>query len=210
MKTDRGCLFVFEGPDGVGKTTIIGKVFSDLAVQGLSVEKLSFPGKKPGTLGKLIYDLHHTPTSFGISKLVPASLQILHIAAHVESIINIILPFVKEGKIVLLDRFWWSTFVYGKLGGIEEAALYKMITTELHFWEEMVPDGVFLLSRKISLKKELDLNAWNTAKEEYFKLKVKEENKYPVFLVENENSIEETLERILTKIFEITNYANRD
>lgn len=210
METKRGYLFVFEGPDGVGKSTIIEEVFSNLSGQDLPVEKLSFPGKQPGTLGKLIYDLHHNPNSFGISKLIPASLQILHIAAHVESIINVILPFLQEGKIILLDRFWWSTSVYGKLGGVEENALEAIIGSELQFWDGVQPSGVFLLSRHVSLKKELEIDVWNKAKEEYHKLMFREENKYPIFLVENENSIEEATEKVVTKISEITTYANRD
>jgi thymidylate kinase len=79
-----GKLFVFEGPDGVGKTTL-SKAFSDhLNATGIQCDYLSFPGRETGSLGRHIYELHHDPDRFGIRAVDPASLQLLHIAAHID------------------------------------------------------------------------------------------------------------------------------
>ena len=57
--TKRGHLFVFEGPDGVGKSTL-SRLFADrIKAEGVTCERMSFPGGEAGTLGKQVYDLVH-------------------------------------------------------------------------------------------------------------------------------------------------------
>ena len=168
-----GYLFILEGPDGIGKTTIIEEVFKQLGNYKLPVSKLSFPGKQVGTLGKLVYDIHHNIESFGVSKIHQASLQMLHVAAHIDTIQHIILPSLQAGEIVLLDRYWWSTVVYGKAEGIEEEVLDTMIKLENYFWENKQPEGVFLLQRNSPLREEVPLAKWNKLKEEYTILKTR-------------------------------------
>jgi dTMP kinase len=94
----------------------------------------SFPGDRPGTVGKLVYDLHHSPENFGIKRISSLGLQALHIAAHVDAISEEILPTLISGKWVVLDRFWWSTWVYGKAAGIESNILQSLIHTEQLTW----------------------------------------------------------------------------
>lgn len=99
-----GKLFVFEGPDGVGKTTL-SKTFSDyLNATGIQCDYLSFPGRETGSLGRHIYELHHDPNRFGIKAVDPASLQLLHIAAHIDLIGQCILPKLAAGRYVVNRR----------------------------------------------------------------------------------------------------------
>ncbi|MBN1550148.1 hypothetical protein JW979_01715, partial [bacterium] len=67
----RGKLFVFEGADGIGKSSLIEIFSATLRQQGESVEIFAFPGNQAGTLGKEVYDLHHKM----ISNANPTSLQ---------------------------------------------------------------------------------------------------------------------------------------
>ena len=63
-RRERGRLIVFEGADKVGKTTLIEEFTSRLRESGVSSDHLAFPGKQPGTLGRLVYDLHHDEVSW--------------------------------------------------------------------------------------------------------------------------------------------------
>ena len=109
----RGQLIVFEGPDGTGKTTLIEGFAQMRRRLGDKVIVAEFPGRAPGTLGHHVYRVHHNPRQFNIEHLDPASLQVLHVAAHIDAITNVIRPSVESGALVLLDRYWWSTWVYG-------------------------------------------------------------------------------------------------
>ena len=63
----RGKLIVFEGPDGVGKSTICRAVAAALEKLGESCVLMSFPGQEEGTLGEHVYALHHNLPGHGIT-----------------------------------------------------------------------------------------------------------------------------------------------
>ena len=54
-----GRLIVFEGPDGVGKSTLSQALVDKLTGIGIKCEYRTFPGKETGTIGRLVYDIHH-------------------------------------------------------------------------------------------------------------------------------------------------------
>jgi thymidylate kinase len=143
----RGKLIVFEGPDAVGKSTLVQHLKTLLEQDQLPNEILSFPGDRPGTIGKLVYDLHHAPGKFGIELISPIGLQALHIAAHLDAITHTILPAINSGTWVVLDRFWWSTWVYGRAAGINARILDALISSEKLLWGQFTPSVVFLIQR---------------------------------------------------------------
>src|SRR5579863_3166654 len=108
-----GKLIVLEGPDGVGKTTLAAELGKRLEQRGEPTKVLSFPGRESGTLGGHVYALHHEPQRFKIDSLTAASKQLLHVAAHLDVIESKIRPWIKDSINVVLDRYWWSTWVYG-------------------------------------------------------------------------------------------------
>jgi dTMP kinase len=81
-----GKLFVFEGPDNVGKTTLSQALANYLNNHNIESDYIAFPGKEGGGLGKYVYDLHHDLQTSGIESITPTSLQVLHIAAHIDLI----------------------------------------------------------------------------------------------------------------------------
>lgn len=182
-------LFIFEGPDGVGKTTAISKVEKLLNAAGRTCACLSFPGNEPNTLGAHIYKLHHQPIHYDVAQLSPLSLQILHIAAHVDNIEQRILPLMREGTTVLLDRYWWSTWTYGIAGGVPQSQLASIIAVEKLIWNDVTPTRLFLLSRSQSLTSQTIVNTY----EDLFR---QESNNYPVIKLANEGSIELLAEEI--------------
>ena len=144
----QGILIVFEGPDGVGKSTLAGKLANRLRETGVPCKHVAFPGKQPGSLGRLVYDVHHDAPKFGLKKFSPTSLQMLHIAAHVDAIEGDILPALRAGTWVVLDRFWWSTWVYGAALGVPKRSLETMIELEQLHWGRFRPNVLFLVKRK--------------------------------------------------------------
>ncbi|MDH4100651.1 MAG: hypothetical protein OEV28_08780 [Nitrospirota bacterium] len=178
MKANRGRLIVFEGVDAAGKTTLSNELCVLLRHNYQSVRHCQFPGRQQGTLGELVYRLHHFHSStFGVPKIAPCSLQLLHIAAHVDAIELEIKPALQDGEWVVLDRFWWSTYVYGLDDGVSESQLQLMIDIEKNAWGSIRPDIVFLVDSAIPLRDdEANSIAWQRKRQTYNRLAVSEEN----------------------------------
>ena len=90
-----------------------------------------FQERTKGRSVRLFYNLHHAPETLNIKQMAPASLQLLHIAAHLDAIESTIIPALRSGTSVVLDRFWWSTKVYGLAAGANKRLLNAMIDVEL-------------------------------------------------------------------------------
>jgi len=166
----QGAVWIFEGPDGVGKSTLIENVTEKLSLQHIKVLTTSFPGKNPNHLGNLVYNLHHTPELFDIERITPTSLQLLHIAAHIECIHKEIIPAIEKGFIVLLDRYWWSTWVYGICSGVPKSVLRKMIEIEKKSWINIPIKKIFLINSPEPFQLSAEPSRWQEIDEEYKKL----------------------------------------
>lgn len=197
--TTRGKLYVFEGPDGVGKSTLAQWFASHLQESGIACTLLSFPGKEAGTLGQHVYELHHDPARFGIQSLSAASLQLLHVAAHIDAIETRIKPLLNEGETVVLDRFWWSTFVYGFVGGVPRSVLDSMVALERSVWRPVQPDRFFLITREAPLRPEPP-ELWPRWRDAYVSLASEEHGNHPVLVVENDRDMSEAKNRILENL----------
>jgi len=128
----RGALIVFEGADGVGKSSISKDIATRIEESGRSTLHYAFPGSEEKTVGKLVYEVHHDKKSYqNISK---TSLQALHIAAHIDAIHRKIIPALDSGVTVILDRFWWSTYVYGIVDNVDALVLKALIKAERLVW----------------------------------------------------------------------------
>ena len=139
------CIFVFEGIDKVGKSTILERVKKDLQMRLYTCSTFHFPGKDLNCLGGDVYSIHHK-TSYDRTPN-PAAIQLMHIAAHIDMWTNYIIPEAENGKLILLDRFWWSTYSYGKANGVDENILSKMIEIEKMFFCDEWIKKVFLIKK---------------------------------------------------------------
>jgi len=191
-----GKLFVFEGPDGSGKTTLSKAFATRVEVLGFKCDWFSFPGREAGTLGKKVYEIHHSGEKSGKNQINPTSLQLLHIAAHIDTIERSILPALRRGHLVILDRYWWSTLVYGRVMGADERSLRAMTQIESIHWEATIPSCVFLIRRNTVSGEGLGLEE-NLIRREYEKLAGEEAKRYLVRTVENTGTVEESVERLL-------------
>lgn len=99
-------LIVFEGPEGAGKTTQLQKLASRLAAAGLESVVLREPGGTP--LGDAIRGL-----LLDAGRVIsPAAEALLFMASRAELVEREIDPLLGRGVVVLMDRFFLSTYAY--------------------------------------------------------------------------------------------------
>ncbi|MEW9526882.1 hypothetical protein MRBLRH8O_004769 [Agrobacterium radiobacter] len=199
-----GKLIFIEGPDGVGKTTTIKNLKAKLERRPEPYEFLSFPGKAAGTLGNLVYEIHHDPVKFGVTEMSGLSKQALHIAAHLDAIERIIGPKLDGGTNIVLDRFWWSTLVYGSESGANPDALFGLVEAEKSLWGARKPALAILLDRDAPIERDDKLSEWLKLRAAYRALAEKERASYPVHVIANAASHDDAVSQILTLIDDLT------
>jgi thymidylate kinase len=197
----RGRLVIVEGPDGVGKTTVCRDLTDVLTKRGVDVLQLSFPGKQPGTVGELVYRVHHDEAPVKIERISELAKQALHVAAHIDAIDRQIQPALEQGKFVLLDRFWWSAWVYGLVGGCKRYKLRALVEAERKAWGSVRPALAILLQRPTPIDRDISLLEWRALAQEYDRLSDRERRVYPVIAVNNVEKPDDTV-RIITEALE--------
>jgi len=185
MHSTVGQLIVFEGGDGIGKSHLATLLTSHLAVVGLSVVQFSFPGRREGSLGNLIYSIHHSAKSLGVTEITPIALQVLHIAAHLDEIISTILPALESGLWVVLDRFWWSTWVYGVAAGADRRCLDLLIEAEKLAWSGVQPAAIFVVERDRAIREEHSQEAFERLTSLYAEIRLREQVSQRIFTLNN-------------------------
>jgi dTMP kinase len=109
----RGVLITLEGVDGCGKTTQAALLCERLAARSLPVGPASAPGaviREPGATpaGEAIREvLLHGP-----AKLRPWTEALLYAAARAELVETVLLPELRDGRVLVLDRFIDSSLAY--------------------------------------------------------------------------------------------------
>ena len=106
----RGRLIVFEGVEGAGKTTQIRLLAERLTAAGISCIAVREPGGTP--VGDDIREILLHPEQ----EITDATEALLFMASRAELIAREILPAFVEGAIVLVDRFFLSTYAYQIFG----------------------------------------------------------------------------------------------
>lgn len=199
----RGCLFVLEGPDGVGKSTLAAGFSQLLRRRGTDCRLMAFPGRAPGSLGHHVYCIHHDPGAFGIERVEPTSLQLLHIAAHIDALELQIRPLLKAGVTIVLDRYWWSTWVYGMEADVPQRSLEAMIELERQHWNGLAPEAIFLVlpDRPFATKPDTDWFARLSAR---YRSLVSDTEDQVVHLLANEGTVDEEVARMVALLDDTT------
>ena len=132
-----GKLIVLEGPEGAGKTTQVRMLAERLTTAGIPCVAVREPGGTP--VGDAIREILLDPEQ----QITPATEALLFMASRAELIAREIKASLAEGKTVLLDRFFLSTYAYQivgrKLPEEEIRAANRLATAGL------VPDLTLLL-----------------------------------------------------------------
>lgn len=114
----RGIFITFEGPDGSGKTTVSKGVYNNLIAAGVNAIYTREPGGID--IAEQIRDVILDPKNTAMDEKTEA---LLYAASRRQHLIEKVLPALKEGKIVLCDRFVDSSLAYQGCGrhlGIDE------------------------------------------------------------------------------------------
>lgn len=101
-------LITIEGIDGAGKTTVALKLYEYLKGEKRDVHLLREPGSTE--IGEKIRDLLLTYDMGSVTELL------LFESARAELTERLLIPMLKENKIVILDRFYDSTTAYQGYG----------------------------------------------------------------------------------------------
>lgn len=133
----RGKLIVFEGAEGAGKTTQIRLLGDRLKARGISAVTFREPG------GTAVGDAVRSIVLAREGEMAPATEALLFIASRAELVSREVRPALDRGEVVILDRFFLSTYAYQIAGrGLAEAgvrAANNLATSGL------VPDVTILL-----------------------------------------------------------------
>lgn len=101
----------FEGPDGCGKTTQVGRLGRYLIDHGYDVVQTREPG---GTrISEQIRNVVHNPDN---PEMGARAEMLLYAASRAQHVDEIIRPALEAGRVVLCDRFADSTYAYQGYG----------------------------------------------------------------------------------------------
>ncbi len=200
----------FEGPEGSGKTSVIKNVYDYLTKRGYEVILTREPGGTPiaEEIRNVILDKKNT-------NLDARAEALLYAASRRQHLVEKVWPALKEGKIVLCDRFLDSSLAYQ--GGARGIGVEEILNVNLFATEGFYPDLTFLLDiepslglKRIALNKNREVNRLdlekiefhNKVRQTFLDLAKKYEDRYVIIdaskpLVEVNKSVEEAIARRL-------------
>lgn len=109
-----GCFIVFEGSDGSGKTTICDIVCQKLTDMGFDIVHTREPGGIE--IAEKIRNIILDPLNTAMDAKTEA---LLYAASRRQHLVEKVIPSLKENKIVICERFVYSSLAYqGKARGI--------------------------------------------------------------------------------------------
>ena len=143
MSTAGGVFVVFEGGDGVGKTTQVDLLCEWLVDAGHEVVKTFEPGDS--TVGAMIRQIVLDPATGEMSPRAEALLYAADKAQHVYSVVR---PALQRGAVVVCDRYVDSMLAYqggGRVLQLEDVERIARWATE-----DLRPDLTVLLDAELS------------------------------------------------------------
>ena len=117
-----GIIISFEGPDGVGKTTVLEQVLPVLQEKGYDIITTREPGgvEIAERIRDVILDVNHVAMDNKTELL-------LYMAARRQHYVEKVLPALEAGKVVLIDRFIDSSIAYQGAGrGLDKDIIRRL------------------------------------------------------------------------------------
>ena len=130
-----------EGPEGSGKTTAVEAAVKKLQEMGYEVVRTREPGGTPiaEQIRKVILDKENTAMD-------PRTEALLYAASRRQHLVEKVWPALKEGKIVICDRYLDSSLAYQ--GGARGLGVDNILNINLFATENTWPDLTLLFDIK--------------------------------------------------------------
>ncbi|MBX0359889.1 dTMP kinase [Halobacillus sp. Nhm2S1] len=137
----KGLFVTFEGGDGAGKSSILREIGKELREQGYSVLETREPGgiRIAEKIREVILDPSHTEMDGRTEAL-------LYAAARRQHLVEIVIPALNEGKVVLCDRFVDSSLAYQ--GAARDLGLEEVLKINEFAIDDHMPDVTLLFDIK--------------------------------------------------------------
>jgi dTMP kinase len=207
----KGLFITFEGCDGCGKTTAIKAVVSKLNEMGINPLVTREPGgsKIAEQIRKIILDKQNTEEDCRTEAL-------LYAAGRRQHLVEIVIPALNEGKIVISDRYLDSSLAYqghARGIGIDEvmsinAFAIDKTMPDLTFFLDLTPEeGLARIAANKNRKVDrLDSEKLSFHKKVYEGYKIVKE-KFPerIVSIDARNSVEEIASQIVKVILDRIN-----
>lgn len=150
---DKGKFIVFEGGEGSGKTTMIELIYNLLIENGIDCIKTREPGgiKISEDIRSIILDKNNTAMDGRTEAL-------LYAAARRQHLVEKVIPALESNKVVLCDRFIYSSLAYQ--GYAREIGLQDVYMINKFAIEDFMPD----LNILFDLNPEVGLQRINKSK----------------------------------------------
>lgn len=137
-----------EGPEGSGKTTAVEEAVEILKSKGYQIVRTREPGGTPISeeIRNIILDKKNTDMD-------PRTEALLYAASRRQHLVQKVWPAIKEGRIVICDRFLDSSLAYQ--GGARELGIDEVLNINLFATENTWPDLTLLfdIDPEIGLKR---------------------------------------------------------
>ena len=126
-----------EGPEGSGKTTAVNSAVRKLEELGYQIVRTREPGGTPiaEQIRNVILDKANT-------NMDPRTEALLYAASRRQHLVEKVWPALKEGKIVICDRFLDSSLAYQ--GGARHLGIDNVLNVNLFATENTYPDLTLL------------------------------------------------------------------
>ncbi len=130
-----------EGPEGSGKTTAVDYAVKALEEKGYQIVRTREPGGTPISeqIRNVILDKNNT-------KMDPRTEALLYAASRRQHLVEKVWPAIKEGKIVICDRYLDSSLAYQ--GGARGLGVDNILNVNLFATENTFPDLTLLFDIK--------------------------------------------------------------
>ena len=204
-----GLFITIEGPDGAGKTTVLNELFPRLQ---MIAQKEIIKTREPGgvMIAEKIRQIILNPEHQQMDERTEA---LLYAAARRQHLVEVIMPALNEGKIVICDRFVDSSLTYqgaGRRIGMKEIAQINEFATE-----GLEPDFTLYLDvdsdtglRRIQNHRKQDVDRLDLEGLEFHQrvrhayLKLAEENPVRIHRIDAKMSLQEVVESSFSAIVE--------